>query len=138
MLRNTIFLLFIGLFLVGCSTSNMMVEDQLNSLKENPSYREDKQITLDCSYKEAFKATVSVFHDLGIAILKKEFDGKEIFATDFTLAAAGSASRYLVSFKQDGDKVLINIRKSTFTYNYESDFIFEKIKKELDIQKKLN
>ena len=136
-----IYSLFILLFISGCSSmSNGEINRLSRDIKNSPNSIVKKEITTTAPYKEAFLATASVFHDLSISILNKDFDGKEMLAIDWgaqKLLSNGGSSRYLVSFKESSGLTIISISALPLKYNFDVDFVLERIQKEIALGNKL-
>jgi len=138
-----VLLLFFGLAVLisGCSSMSNYETNRLMNQLEQSSSSKAKEITLDCSYEEAFLTVTSVFHDLCIHMPKKDFDGKKILGISHIARAfseAGGSERYVVSFQAENNKVKLTIRTIPFIkYEYNDEFIAEKILEEDALQKRL-
>jgi len=124
----------ITLILNGCVSmglERMPDSYYLNQLKE---IKKSNEITLQKPYADIFNAVINVFRDLNINILKKDYEGKVVFGAYY---AEGCYTVYGVFFEEDGrDKTKIIVKSNGAWFS--DDFVFNKIKEEIELQKKLN
>lgn len=125
-----IFLIPIYLCLCGyVSLQNQSDEYYIDKLKQH----DPSVLIVQSTYPEAFKATVNIFRDLNINILKKDFQTKMILGAYY---AAGSFAAYGAFFEDDTNgrtKISIRVHGAWFG----GEYIIKKIKDEIELQKKI-
>ncbi len=111
-------------------------EDMLGRTKHS------KEIILNASYLEAFRATIFVFRDLDIRIYKKDYKNKVISATfNVTSYKSGYGEAYRVFFEKGSEnrtKIVLKIVKLSSQMYYKEETILDKIQEEIELQRKLN
>jgi len=95
--------------------------------------REPSEAILKASYPEVFKATISVFQDLNINIVRKDYESKLIFGNCFEEGRTGIYGAFFEDTGNNGTKISIKYQGPWFG----SDFILNKIKEEIELQKKI-
>lgn len=132
--------IFLAASISGCTTiSDTEVARTSNHLSK--SQRSSSEL-FNNSYKDVFIAVLSVFRDLGIEIIDKDFDNKRITgivsSSQGFLSYEGGAMRYLVEFSTIDKGTTVTLRLlSGIKYHYDENFILPLIKKELELQEKL-
>ena len=129
---NILSILMLCLCLSGYTQCQTMSDEYiLRELKR----REPTQITLQASYSEVFKATINVFQDFNINILRKNYEDKLILGTCY-YEVPMRIGIYGAFFKEGGRnriEIIIKVQGGWFSANY----ILNKIKEEVELQKKL-
>ncbi|MCK9614715.1 MAG: hypothetical protein M0R48_04320 [Candidatus Omnitrophica bacterium] len=130
-MKKIIYLIFILILLNGCASLSEKGDIYLNNLEKHKHY---KEIVVNSSYDEAFSAAIEVFRDLGINVLKKDYENKKILGS---LYPEHYWSHYGVFFSDVGDdKTKITLKATGFLIN--EDTILEKIKETLSQPKLMN
>ena len=131
-------LLILVTMITGCTTVSQNINNAIISFK---NYGPAEKIEVNASYKDTFQAVINVFHDLDIAILKKDYEDKIILGTISSpagITANVGTIKYVIIFSQKAeDRIEIVLKSSTRTVTKKS-FILRKIQEELALQKKIN
>ena len=132
-----VLLLVLCLCLCGYTRLQIMSDEYI--LREL-NRREPSEAILKASYPEVFKATISVFQDLNINIIRKNYEAKFIFGNCFEedrmrycLDPTGIYGAFFEDNGNNGTKISIKCQGPWFS----SDFILNKIKEEIELQKKM-
>jgi len=97
---------------------------------------------VDAEYKDAFQAVINVFHDLDIAMIKKDYENKLIFGATPASSLSGifsvASPRCIVFFTQLPEgQIEIAFKHSSRINVYLRPFIIDRIHQELILQKQL-
>ncbi len=130
-MKKIIYLIFILILLSSCASLSEKGDIYLNNLEK---HKHSKEIVVNSSYDEAFNAVIEVFRDLGINVLKKDYENKKILGS---LYPEHYWNHYGVFFSDAGDnKIKITLKATGFLLN--EDTILEKIKEALSQPKLIN
>lgn len=130
-MKKLIYLFVLAMLVSGCANLSQKSDTYLNNLEKRKHSRE---IIVNNSYEESFKAVIETFHNLSINILKKDYEGQEILGS---LYPKRYMNHYGIFFSDAGNnKTRIVLKATGFIIN--EDVILEKIQEELLLQTKLN
>jgi len=130
-MKRLMYLFVLAILVSGCASANYY--DGVRTSEGTKNIPKGKELIADTSYKEAFKAVNNVFNDTNTLLVKKDFDGKEIAAT---YCVGCGRTNYVVLFEVINNQTTKIVLKATGMY-LDADIMIDKIKKEIELQKKL-
>ncbi|MFA5305443.1 MAG: hypothetical protein WDL99_07290 [Candidatus Omnitrophota bacterium] len=123
-MKEAIYLIVILTLVGGCASLSEKGDIYLHNLER---HKHSKEIVVSSSYDEAFNAVIETFRDLGINVLKKDYENKKILGS---LYPEHYMNHYGVFFSDMGDnKIKITLKATGFLIN--EDTILEKINETL-------
>ena len=92
-------------------------------------------VVVHATYPETFKATINVFRDLNINILKKDLSGKMILGTHIIQGVLVACSYGVFFTNEDSGEIKVSVK--VHGNWFDGDYVVNKIKDEVELQKKL-
>ncbi|MDP8289771.1 MAG: hypothetical protein P9M02_02225 [Candidatus Susulua stagnicola] len=120
-------------FFIGCATPVQRTEAWIEGMKKFSYFEE---VTVEASYRECFKATISVFRDWNRTIVIKDYNKKMIFARYEASFPSAYYNYYAVFFNPEEVKKTKVILKGKGMFSKTKLFL-ERIKKEIELQREL-
>ncbi|MDP8289770.1 MAG: hypothetical protein P9M02_02220 [Candidatus Susulua stagnicola] len=139
-MKKLIYLLLVAMLVSGCTSSFMVYQKQDWQIDYFQDSKCFKKITVKASYPETFKVVISVFRDLSINILKKDYEKGSIFGSRSPYLRYNYYGAFFKEINKNEIEIILkanHIAISSGLY-LENEFILSQIQKELEFQRVIN